>query len=179
MDVDSTIRVFAIFQNLDRAMLSVKTEFADIFIGRQAIAWGSARGINPTDTIAPFTFEKLDTEVQIGVDAARMRIPIGFRGELDVGYVFGTDFKFELRAMYLRSEFYVVQTDVSILLLDFRENLLVGFDVARAIGGAGFWFESSLVFDNALNDVDIQKDSNYLRAPLAWITASEVRVKAF
>ena len=160
------IRTFAIFQNLDRAMLTVKTNFADIFIGRQAIAWGSARVINPTDILAPFTFEELDTEDRIGIDAVRMRIPVGVMGEFDMGYVFGKDFKFKQSAMYLRSKFYIVQSDVSFLLLGFRENLLAGFDLARAIGGAGFWFESAAVFDNAFNEFEFEKKTNYFRTTI-------------
>ncbi|MCP4703451.1 MAG: hypothetical protein GY865_02480, partial [candidate division Zixibacteria bacterium] len=40
---------FAIYHNLDRCNISISMKKADIYIGRQAIAWGSARTINPTD----------------------------------------------------------------------------------------------------------------------------------
>ncbi len=160
------VRSFAIFQNLDRAFFKARFDFADFYLGRQAIAWGSARVINPTDIIAPFTFEELDTEDRIGVDAVRVRIPIGFMGEFDMGYVFAKDFEFAQSAMYLRSKFYVAKTDVSILCIGFRENLLAGFDIARAIGGAGFWLESAVVFSNAFNDFDINDNSNYVRTTI-------------
>ena len=90
-DEDDTVGSFGIFQNLDLASIWLSTAVADISIGRQAIAWGSARVFNPTDAIAPFTFNELDTEDRIGVDAIRVRIPIGMLGELDTGYVFGED----------------------------------------------------------------------------------------
>lgn len=160
------IRSFAIFQNLDRAFLKARFNFADFYLGRQAIAWGSARVVNPTDIIAPYTFEELDTEDRIGVDAVRMRIPIGFMGEIDFGYVGGKDFEFENSAMFVRGKYYLAKTDVSLLLVEFRENVLAGLDISRAIGGAGFWLESAVVFDNAWNDFDIQKESNYLRATI-------------
>lgn len=79
---------FAVFQNLDRLVLSIATESTDIYIGRQAVAWGSARVINPTDIIAPFALQELDKEERVGVDAVRVRIPWGFMGEVDMGYVF-------------------------------------------------------------------------------------------
>ncbi len=159
----SDLESFAIFHNLDRLHLNIRTSPADIFIGRQAIAWGSARIINPTDIIAPFTFEELDTEDRIGVDAIRVRIPIGFMGEFDLGYVPGKDFEFENTALYVRSKLYHFQTDWSLLLLEFRENLLAGLDLARAIGGASVWFEAAYVFDKVFNNENTRNENSYLR----------------
>lgn len=164
IDTDQSL---GLFQNLDRANISISSNFCDVFIGRQAIAWGSARVINPTDVIAPYTFEELDTEDRIGVDAVRMRIPIGFMGEFDAGYVAGDDFKFDKSAVFLRGKFYTKETDFSLLLLGFRENLLAGLDVTRSIGGAGFWCEAAYVFVKALTDDDTREDENgYLRGTI-------------
>ncbi len=154
---------FAVFQNLDRAMLTIHTQPADIYIGRQAIAWGSARIINPTDVIAPFTFEDLDVEDRIGVDAIRLRIPIGFMGEFDTGFIFGKEVNLANSAYYLLNKLYLWRTNVSFLLLGFRQNLLTGLDLARSIGGAGFWLESAYVFVAAFDHYAIAKNHNYLR----------------
>lgn len=143
---------FAIFQNLDRAFFEIRTELADIFIGRQPIAWGSARAVNPTDILAPYTYETLDTEDRVGIDAIRARIPLGFMGELDAGCVFGEDFKFDKSALYLRTKFYMAHTDISLLAIGYRENLMLGVDLTRAIGGAGFWLEAAHNFADALTD---------------------------
>ncbi|MCP4155580.1 MAG: hypothetical protein GY757_48095 [bacterium] len=131
--------------NLDRFFLTIRTANADIFIGRQPIGWGSGRMINPTDIIAPFAFNELDTEDRKGVDAVRVRIPLGTMSELDAGYVFGNKFKFENSAFFLRGKTYAFKTDIAVLMMGFRENLLVGLDVTRSIGGAGFWFETAYV----------------------------------
>ncbi len=154
---------FGIFQNLDRAYFSLRLKAADLFIGRQAIAWGSARVINPTDVIAPFAFYELDTEDRIGVDAIRIRVPMGFMGEFDTGYIFGKDLHFNQSALYIRSKVYLSQSDLSVLLLGFRNNLLLGIDIARAIGGAGFWLETAYVFLKAFKNYDEGKKDNYLR----------------
>ncbi len=154
---------FALFQNLDRAYCTVKTGPADIYLGRQAIAWGSARVLNPTDVIAPFTFDELDTEDRIGVDALRIRIPLGFMGEIDSGWVFGEDFRFSRSAAFIRGKFYIARTDVSLLLLNFQENLLVGWDLARSIGGAGFWLEGAYVLVKAFKEDFPGRKQNYLR----------------
>jgi hypothetical protein len=154
---------FAIFQNLDRFYFSIRLSAIDLFFGRQAIAWGTARVLNPTDIIAPFAFYELDTEDRIGIDAIRLRIPFGFMGELDSGYIWGKNFKFEKSALYARSKFYTMMTDFSTLLLVFRNNFLMGFDIARSIGGAGFWFETAYVFIDAFSNHSKREEENYWR----------------
>ena len=161
--VDDPIGSVGIYHNLDRAFLQFSTDFADISIGRDAIAWGSARIVNPTDVVAPFTYDQLDTEDRVGVDAVRVRIPIGAMGECDTGYIFGKGFDFEKSAYFLRSQLNRLETDVSIVLVGFQKHLLAGLDIARGIGGAGFWLETAFVFVEPLGQ-DADKWSNYLRA---------------
>ena len=135
-----------VFQNFDRANVTARLSFADVIVGRQAIAWGSARVVNPTDVIAPFTYSELDTEDCSGVDAVRVRVPIGALSEVDVGYVFGRDFAVDRSAFFARGQFNVSETDMAPLLVRFREQLLFGIDVARGIGSVGAWIEGARVF---------------------------------
>ena len=160
---DSDVRSFGISQNLDRAFVTLSPSFADVYIGRQAISWGSARAVNPTDIIAPFSFDQLDTEERMGVDAVRIRIPTGIMGEMDLGIAFGEDLEFRESAVFLRGRFYAVDTDFFLLLLKFQENLLAGADIARSIGGAGFWFESIYVFADAFHE---NEGENYAKATI-------------
>ena len=162
---DDPVGSFGLFQNLDRASIAYSADFGDITIGRQAIAWGSARAVNPTDVIAPYAYNQLDTEDRIGVDAIRLQIPIGVLGEFDTGYVFGKNLAFEQSAFFLRSQLNAVETDFSISLLGFHEHLMTGFDVARGIGGAGFWLEAAYVYANAFNSEN-EDAENYLRASI-------------
>ncbi len=154
---------FGIFQNLDRLNARISIPLADLYLGRQAIAWGSARVINPTDVIAPFSYDDLDTEDRIGVDAVRWRMPVGSLGEFDIGYVFGKHWKFANDAFFVRTKVNEWNTDISLILLGFRENLLLGFDVARSIGGAGFWCETAYVLADQLKRDSKQSTENYLR----------------
>jgi hypothetical protein len=163
---DEDVRSFGLFQNLDRASISMEIPAADLYIGRQAIAWGSGHAVNPTDIFSPFTFDELDTEDRLGVDAIRVRVPLEQMGELDAGYIFGDDFAFEESAFYLRGKFYRHRTDMTALLAGFRENLLIGADITRSVGGAGFWLESAYVFVDALNETRDGSDDNYLRATI-------------
>ncbi len=163
---DEPVGSVGIYHNLDRASVQFSTDFADFSIGRDAIAWGSARIINPTDIIAPYTYDQLDTEDRVGVDAIRVRIPIGVMGEVDTGYIFGNKFNFDKSAVFLRTQLNAVETDFSILLLEFQRDLLVGFDIARGIGGAGFWLETAYVLAEPFDDSDAPK--NYLRTSVGF-----------
>ena len=165
-DDDKEVKSFGIFQNLDRADLTIKTPRADIFFGRQAIAWGSGHAVNTTDVLSPFAFDELDTEDRRGVDAVRLRVPLEQMGELDAGYVFGDDFAFDESALFLRGKFYRFKTDMAAMLIAFRENLLVGTDLTRSIGGAGLWLEAAYVFDDALNEQRNEPGRDYLRATI-------------
>ena len=159
---DEPVGSVGIYHNLDRASVQFSTDFADFSIGRDAIAWGSARIINPTDIIAPYTYDQLDTEDRVGVDAIRVRIPIGVMGEVDTGYIFGNNFNFGKSAVFLRTQLNAVETDFSILLMEFQRDLLIGLDITRGIGGAGFWLETAYVFTTSFDDLPDAAD-NYLR----------------
>jgi hypothetical protein len=154
----------ALFQNLDRLYVTVRAPTFDVIVGRQAIAWGSAKAINPTDILAPFLYTEIDIEDRIGVDAARVRIPAGLLGEVDVGYVSGEGFKWEESAAFVRGKFYAGETDFALIGMAFRENALAGIDVTRAIGGAGTWCEAAYVWADAFDGRTAESgDMDYLR----------------
>jgi len=153
---------FGLYHNLDRLSVTVRMKFGDLIVGRQPVAWGSGRVTNPTDIIAPFSFHELDKEERFGVDAVRLRVPLGPLGELDAGCVFGRDFELESSAFFVRGKTNVLKTDVSLLLLGFQEDLLVGVDAARSLGGSGVWLEAAYVLPGALNTQE-PKASSYAR----------------
>jgi hypothetical protein len=160
---DSQTGSFGLFHNLDRFFFTITTKYADVFIGRQAIAWGSAHFINPTDVIAPFTFNELDVEERRGVDAVRVRIPLGMMDELDLGYVAGKDFFLDNSAFFIRGKTYLFQTDLSLLLMSFRSHFLFGLDITRSIGGAGFWVEGAYVSPYSFCSCAGAEKKNYIR----------------
>ncbi len=154
-----------IYHNLDRVLVQYSTNFADISIGRDAIAWGSARIINPTDVITPFSYDQLDSEDRVGVDAFRVRIPVGVLGEVDTGYIFGSDFDFNKSAIFLRTQLNFAETDYSFLMFEVQRDLLIGLDVTRGVGGAGFWLETAYVLVTPFDDVAESSD-NYIRSSM-------------
>jgi hypothetical protein len=157
---------FAIYQNLDRLNATFSAKWFDVCIGRQAIAWGSARVINPTDILAPFAFNELDVEDRRGVDAVRLRIPLGVLSEIDAGYVAGEHLKYKRSALFLRGRSNLFRTDVSVTAIDFQDNLLLGLDLTRSLAGAGVWFEGAYVFADALAASSGPGSRNYFRSSI-------------
>ncbi len=176
---DSQVGSFAVLQNLDRMLVELKTAPADILIGRQPIAWGSSRVLNPTDVLAPFVFQELDTEERVGVDAVRVRVPLSALAELDAGYVCGEDFAFQQSALFMRAKFYWARTDVALLLLGFRGNLLAGIDLARSLGGAGLWLEAAHVLAERLQESAAGGAHDYFRGTAGLDYSFSGRTYAF
>lgn len=135
---------FVLKQNLDRLYASVALPFADISLGRMPIAWGNARAINPTDVLVPFTFDAMDTEERPGVDAFRMRFPVGMMSEVDFGVLPGEKWDECTMAAFARGKFYIWQTDIALTGMFYRQDAMAGIDLARAIGGASSWIEASI-----------------------------------
>ncbi len=152
---------FALPHNLDRASITFSAAVADFSVGRQPVAFGSARVLNPTDIIAPFTYEELDKEERVGVDAVRVRVPTGDLSELDAGVVFGDKFKPAESAVFVRGRFYLREADVAPVVVIFRENLLLGVNMARALGGAVYWLEAGYTLAGIVDDY--QKEESYAR----------------
>lgn len=153
----------AVYHNLDRAFVSIYLPFGDVYAGRQAISWGSAHVINPTDIIAPYSVSNLNTKEKRGVDALRLRMPVGAMGEIDIGYVAGDEFKLNESAVFARTRFYAAGTDIALLAMDFQENLLIGGDATRSIGGAGSWIEAAYVVPDAFSGNDPAAEQQYVK----------------
>ena len=161
---------FGLYQNLDRFAVTIRTRAADIIVGRQAVAWGSARVVNPTDILAPFAFNELDKEERTGVDALRVRVPLGAMDEVDIGVVAGDKFGVGTSAFFLRGKTLVLGTDLGAVAMAFRRHLLLGLDLARSIGRAGAWLEAAYVAPEAFSNNGEPDDKGYIRASVGLDT---------
>jgi hypothetical protein len=142
-----------VFQNLDRLNFRVQMDAGDLTIGRQAISFGSARIISPTDIFLPFDVRTLNTEYRTGVDAMRFQRPWGDLGEIDIGVVLGNDAKRESSAAFLQVRTNKNGVDYQLALIEFAEQQLTGLGLQTAIWDFGFWLEAAYV----------NGDRNYLR----------------
>ncbi len=161
--LDSDTGNFGLYHNLDRAYVEIHLPAGDLTMGRQAIAFGSGRIVNPTDLLSPFAYGELDVEDRVGVDAVRFRLPLGRLGELDSGYVFGRHGDWAASAAFTRVRVNWKRSDLAVLLVAFQEHLLAGVDLTRPLGGAGWWLEAGQVLAGAAGG---QRDpeQDYFRA---------------
>ncbi len=143
---------FSILQDIDRLNVRLRVSGAALTIGRQAVYWGVAKSVSPTDFIAPFQYGTQDTEYRIGVDAARAVVSIGIMSELDAGYLFGKDAEFSNSGCWLRGRFYLFKTDATLLAACFRENLMIGASLNRSLGGGTGWVECAFVSTEFFSD---------------------------
>ena len=124
---------------VDRLTVEFQWKAADLRVGRQALNWGSAFAVNPTD---PFP-EVLLTEPwrpRSGMNAARLDIPIG--DVHGVQLVAGSDDALLHPRLASRVTVNLLETDGS-LVGAWREEIgegIVGVDLKGTLG-VGFWFE--------------------------------------
>lgn len=159
-----TAASFQLAQNLDRLFVTYSPAFGDIMIGRQPVAFGSAHFINPTDVLAPFTFQALDKEERSGVDAVRFKVPTGSLGEFDTGYVLGREGQWDQSALFVKQKLNAWDTDITGLVMAFRTNLLLGMDFDRSLGGASAWLEAAWVQAGYFDERKLSE--NYARLSL-------------
>ncbi len=136
-------------QNLDRFNVQFDTSIGELTIGRQAIAFGSARMINPTDTFEPFLVSTLDREYRTGIDAVRFQTSFGAFSELDLGVVIGNEGRQDSSALFGRYKTSVEGNDIEAVVVLHDGMTLVGGGVERALGLFGFWLEGAVVSSDA------------------------------
>ncbi len=134
-----------IYQNLDRLNVQFQFEAGDLTIGRQAIGFGAARSVNPSDIFLPLDIRTLDSEYTHGVDAVRFQAPVGDLSDIDAGVVLGQDAKKENSAAYLKYTTNRSGTDYSVMLMQFSEQDLFSASFQTTIGDFGFWMEAAVV----------------------------------
>lgn len=141
-----------LIQNLDRAFLTWSPRAFDLYAGRQAVAFGAARSVNPTDVLAPYPFGTIDTENRRGVDALRVKVPSGEMGELDAGWLPGGRWSADNGAGFIRGRGIAADTDITAIAAVFRGNLLAGANIERSLGGAMFRAEAAQVWAGSFGE---------------------------
>lgn len=145
-------RPAALLQNLDRLFVTWSPAPFDLYAGRQALAFGSGRAVNPTDVLAPYPYGTIDTEERRGVDALRLKVPNGDLGELDAGWLPGADWSARDGAAFLRGRGRLLNSDLTLISAAFRGNLMAGADIERNFGGASVRAEAAQVWAGTLRD---------------------------
>lgn len=135
-----------LMQDLDRLFITWSPPAFDLYAGRQALAFGSARTVNPTDVLAPYPYGTIDTEERSGVDALRVKVPAGEMAEFDAGWLPGRRWAAGSGAAFLRARRPCGGGDLTLISAMFGGNLLAGADLERDLGGATLRAEGAQVW---------------------------------
>lgn len=137
---------WVVFQNLDRLNYQYYTDSGDLTVGRQVIAFGSARFVNPTDIFVPFNIQTLNQEYRVGIDALRYQAELGPFALIDGGLILGEDAEKENSAAFIRGKNSVAGNDFEAMYILRDESWLLGGGLERAIYDMGFWFETAYMY---------------------------------
>ncbi|GMV38295.1 MAG: hypothetical protein AMXMBFR64_00110 [Myxococcales bacterium] len=136
------------YLRVERLYLDLYLPWVDLRLGRQAVQWGSALLVNPTD---PFP-EVLLTEpwrFRAGVNALRATFPIG--ESHDVALVVGANDDFTAARIAAKARLGLESVDLA-LLGAWRQEAgdgMVGLDI-RGTLEVGYWLEGALFIDEDL-----------------------------
>lgn len=125
---------------LYRGHIDVATPVADLFIGRQRIAWGSGHFWNPTDLLNPVNPTAIEPEERQGVDAVLLQRNIGALSRLSL---VDAPQRGASNSRAIRYRTNAAATDVAVLLGEFRGERVVGLDVVGRVGEGGLRAEAA------------------------------------
>ena len=132
-----------IFQNLDRLNIQIHLEHGDLTLGRQAIAFGSARMVNPMDLFVPYALQTLNTEYRVGIDGIRYQHYLSDFALLDMGVIIGKDSKPEGSAAFIRSQTSIEGNDIEMMMIQLDQAQLFAAGLQRSLGDFGAWIETA------------------------------------
>jgi len=91
--------------------------------------------------------------------------------------VFGNDLNADESAAFVRVKSYVFKSDLTLMTMVFKENILLGLDLVRSIGGASAWLEAAQVLADAADDY--RSEENYFRLSIGADYSFTSRLYAF
>ncbi len=137
---------------VDRLYMDAYLPGVDVRVGRQALNWGSAFMVNPTDPF-PQVLLLEPWRPRAGVNAIRASIPV--LSDHRIQLVAGTDDAFRQPRMAARATFNRWETDWSVIgaWRPESDETLVGGDIKGTLG-VGFWAEGAWhIRDDAYGEV--------------------------
>ncbi len=131
------------YQNLDRLNIQYHLQDGDLTIGRQALAFGSARMVNPSDVFIPYDLQALNTEYRFGIDAIRYQHYVTDFVYVDAGLIAGRNMNSENNAAFMRTHYSVNGHDLDFMIIQQQNSYLFSAGLQRAIGELGSWLETA------------------------------------
>jgi hypothetical protein len=133
------------YLGVERLYVDAYSKQVDVRVGRQAVNWGSAQFLNPTDPF-PEVLLSEPWRPRRGVNAVRANVPLGVH---DVTAVAGANDDFTSLRAAGRVRLNAAETDFAVVgaYRQDAEDGLVGIDI-RGTLGVGFWLEGALAVDD-------------------------------
>ncbi len=131
--------------DLDRLFLSCSIGQWELLMGRQAVSFGAAFSVNPTDLFMPVAFKPQDGEFRSGSDALRIRSWLSDTSELDFGMLAGFAENPGNNGAFLRLHMLLGETDLIPVLASFGRNRLAGLSLQSSLGNWGVVFDGAWI----------------------------------
>lgn len=175
-DTNETLHVSSVsdYLSVERLYVDAYLKKVDLRVGRQALNWGSAFLVNPTDPF-PEVLLLEPWRPRAGVNAARATVALGEDHQLQA--VAGSDDTFTRARVAGRATVNVAGTDVSAVgaWRQESEDGLVGLDV-RGTLGIGFWGEGALhLGEDVYEEIAVGADYSFPVANTLVVTAQYYR----
>ena len=160
----------------DRALIKLYFKYADIFIGRQQIGWGTGYAFNPTD-IWNMKNPTDPTAAKMGVDAFNVSFPVGDLGSLSFIFTPGNDIAHCGYGSRYKNNLFGYDYSFSLVkyhnadreLYGLPEKILVGSDFSgQIIGGIGIFGEGVFVNPKYEELEFTDTDSSYFQTTIGF-----------
>ncbi|MBF0430069.1 MAG: hypothetical protein HQK83_02230 [Fibrobacteria bacterium] len=155
---------------LDRLLIKLFFKHADVYVGRQQIAWGTGYAFNPTDIWNQKN--PLDVSApKLGVNALRIEMPFGELSNINLIGVPGADLKHSSVGVRVKTNMLGYDASVSAsrfmnadrVILGLPARNIFGVDMAGQIGEVGVWAEA-VAINHKNDDMDnFEIDSTYFQ----------------
>jgi hypothetical protein len=146
----------SVMQNLDRLYYTFSPDWIELSIGRQPIAFGSARTINPLDILVPLDFITVNFEQRTGVDGLRAKIPFSEMGLIDFGVVLDQNITSENEYKFISIVETIKSYDIRLIYQNIFEYGIYGLDIQTSLWDWGIWLECAYY--------DLEQSDHFLRA---------------
>ncbi len=145
-----------------RAYLDARVMDADVRIGRQRIAWGTALFWSPVDIINPFTPTQIEREERVGVGAVVVDWDYNDLSRLSL--VGAAHDKSVRNTTALRWRTNIARYDLGMTVGRFRNDTMAGFDFAGQLGPVGVrgeWTRTSSPVDGQYQRIVLGADYSF------------------
>ncbi|MBI5210654.1 MAG: hypothetical protein HY927_11845 [Elusimicrobia bacterium] len=157
---------------VERLKAARSFEHCDIELGRQPVSLGTSRFVGVLDVLAPFPPGDLDATYKPGIDALRLRAPLGDEGEAEL--IAAAADPWREGAVIARLRRKLGSVDGELVAGKFRRRVFGGLGWEGDLGPLAVWGEAA-AFERRLEKESVRSGSR--SAALAGVVGADWRVR--